>query len=62
MSKITNNAKEILEMHEWEAVVNLMDSELREELNTGWTGGDLEFLEAYIELHAEKFGEEFTVN
>lgn len=47
----------------WDAAVNLMDDDLREELN-----GELapctrqEFFTAYEKAHAEKFGEEWELS
>ena len=47
----------------WDAAVNLMDDDLREELN-----GELapcteqEFFNAYEKAHAEKFGEEWELS
>lgn len=49
---------------EFEAVVNLMDDEIREELNSKMAPCDeQDFVDAYIAAHASKFdGEEFRVN
>lgn len=47
----------------WDSAVNLMDDDLREELN-----GELapcteqEFFSAYEKAHAEKFGEEWELS
>ncbi|SDK41378.1 hypothetical protein SAMN05216189_103750 [Pseudomonas delhiensis] len=59
MSKVTLNGQQI----DFDAAVNLMDAELREELHSAqeWTN-DQEFLDAYVQAHAAKFdGEEFQV-
>ena len=46
----------------FEAVVSLMDDELREELNRELAPcTEQEFFEAYEKAHAEKFGEEFQI-
>lgn len=49
---------------DFDAAVNLMDDEIREELHSTITPcADQEFVDAYIAAHAAKFdGEEFTVN
>ena len=45
-----------------EAAVNLMDDDLREQLNTELAPcSDQEFVDAYAEAHEEKFNEVFTV-
>ena len=55
-------AKEIIESGLYEAAVELMDDEIREELNTEMAPcTELEFLEAYMERHEAKYGEEFEV-
>lgn len=55
-------AKWIIENGYYEAAVNLMDDEIREELHNEMAPcTDLEFLEAYMERHEEKYGEEFEI-
>ena len=55
-------AKWIVENGYYEAAVNLMDDEIREELHNEMAPcTDLEFLEAYMERHEEKYGEEFEI-
>lgn len=54
--------KEIIENGLYNAAVNLMDDDLREELHSTMAPcTDEEFLEAYMEAHEAKYGEEFTV-
>lgn len=60
MSKqVTLNGKTI----DFDAAVNLMDDEIREELHSKLAPcTDQEFMDAYVEAHAAKFeGEEFQV-
>lgn len=55
-------AKDIIENGYYDAAVNLMDDELREELHNELAPcSDLEFMEAYMKAHKEKFGEEFKI-
>lgn len=55
-------AKWIIENGYYEAAVNLMDDEIREELHNEMAPcTDLEFLEAYMKRHEEKYGEEFEI-
>lgn len=55
-------AKWIIENGYYEAAVNLMDDEIREELHNEMAPcTDLEFLEAYMKRHEEKYGEEFVI-
>lgn len=55
-------AKWIIENGYYEAAVNLMDDEIREELHNEMAPcTDLEFLEAYMERHKEKYGTEFEI-
>ena len=55
-------AKWIIENGYYEAAVNLMDDEIREELHNEMAPcTDLEFLEAYMERHEKKYGEEFEI-
>lgn len=45
----------------WEAIANLMDDEIREDLHISLAPcSEDEFLEEYKKRHLEKFGEEFT--
>lgn len=54
--KVMLNGSEI----DFEAAVNLMDDEIREELHAELSPcGNQEFLDAYVERHAQKYGEDF---
>ena len=56
--KVMLNSSEI----DFEAAVNLMDDEIREELHAELAPcGNQEFLDAYVERHAQKYGEDFQV-
>lgn len=56
--KVMLNGSEI----DFAAAVNLMDDEIREELHAELAPcDDQEFLDAYVERHAEKYGEDFQV-
>lgn len=57
--KVMLNGSEVY----FDACVNLMDDEIREELSQEMAPcTEQEFLDAYIERHAEKFGgEEFAI-
>lgn len=48
---------------DFDACVNLMDDDIREDLHMEMAGecNEQEFLDAYCERHLEKFGEEFEV-
>ena len=47
---------------EWNAAVNLMDDDLREELNADLAPcTEQEFFEAYAKAHENKFGEEWEL-
>lgn len=47
---------------EWNTAVNLMDDDLREELNADLAPcTEQEFFEAYEKAHAEKYGEEWEL-
>lgn len=47
---------------DFDAAVELMDEEIREQLHAEMAPcGEQEFLDAYIEAHAKKYNEEFTV-
>jgi hypothetical protein len=50
-------------MVDFDAVVNLMDDEIREEIHREFAPCTAqEFVDEYIKRHRQKFGEEFTVN
>lgn len=56
--KVMLNGSEI----DFEAAVNMMDDEIREELHAELAPcGNQEFLDAYVERHAHKYGEDFQV-
>lgn len=56
--KVMLNGSEI----DFEAAVNLMDDEIREELHAELAPcGNQEFLDACVERHAQKYGEDFQV-
>lgn len=56
--KVMLNGSEI----DFDAAVNLMDDEIREELHAELAPcGNQEFLDAYVERHAQKYGEDFQV-
>lgn len=56
--KVMLNGSEI----DFAAAVNLMDDEIREELHAELAPcGNQEFLDAYVERHAQKYGEDFQV-
>lgn len=62
-SRITHNGHE----YDFNAAVNLMDDELREELHSSrdWSAqpeADQAFFDAYAAAHQRKFGEEFRVD
>jgi len=55
-------AREIIENGLYNAAVNMMDDGIREELHRELAPcSDLEFMEAYMRAHEEKFGEEFQI-
>ena len=55
-------ANEIISNGLFDAAVALMDDEIREELHNKLAPcTEEEFLEAYIEAHFQKYGEEFTI-
>ena len=59
-NKVTLNGQ----VHDADAVIALMDGEIREELHfaaTDWAS-EQEFLDTYCALHAAKYGEDFVVN
>tara|TARA_Y100001960_G_C14092884_1_gene549177 strand:- start:9 stop:254 length:246 start_codon:yes stop_codon:yes gene_type:complete len=47
-----------------DAIINLMDDEIRERLHSTFAGKvtEQEFYDRYCEAHKEKFNEEFIVN
>lgn len=56
------NANEIIINGLYEAAVNLMDDEIREELHRELAPcSDLEFLEEYMKRHKEKYNEDFEI-
>lgn len=56
------NANEIIINGFYEAAVNLMDDEIREELHRELAPcSDLEFLEEYMKRHKEKYNEDFEI-
>lgn len=58
MTKITYNAQH----HDIAIVANLMDDEIRELLAArDWTS-EQAFFDAYVEAHAQKYGEDFIIN
>jgi phosphotransferase system HPr-like phosphotransfer protein len=60
MTTVTLNGKTF----DFDAIINLMDDEIREDLNIRISGcTEQEFINAYVKAHAEKFdGEEFEIN
>lgn len=55
-------AKEIIKMGAYDAAVELMDDDIREQIHMEKAPcTELEFLEAYMEAHEEKYGEGFTI-
>lgn len=59
-AKIQHNGNE----YDFDAAVNLMDDDIREELHDQrfLPHQHQEFFDAYVSRHREKFGEEFVVN
>ena len=48
---------------DFEAAVNLMDDEIREQLHDEMAPcEDQEFIDAYVKAHEKKFNEDFVVN
>lgn len=57
-SKVLLNGYEV----DFDAVVNMMDDEIREELHNKLAPcTDQEFVDAYIEAHKAKYGEQFEI-
>ena len=49
-------------MVDFDACVNLMDDEIREELAAEGIGSEQEFIDRYVEKHADKYdGEQFQI-
>lgn len=49
-------------MVDFDACVNMMDDEIREELAAAGIEDEQEFIDSYVELHADKYdGEQFTI-
>jgi len=46
----------------WDAIVNLMDDDIREEIHNDLAPcGNMIFLTAYCEAHRTKYGEDFEI-
>ena len=60
MSKFISVKNEKGQEIDFQAVVNIMDDEIREELAMMGFGSEQEFFEAYSAAHKEKFGEDFA--
>jgi hypothetical protein len=58
MTQVTINGHEI----DFDAAVNLMDDDIREELHAQGIETEQAFLDAYTAAHRAKFGEDFVVN
>lgn len=58
MTKITHNGTEF----DFDAAVNLMDDDIREDIHDIGTGDEQSFFDAYCAAHLAKFGSEFVVN
>lgn len=57
-SKVLLNGYEV----DFDAIVNMMDDEIREELHNELAPcTDQEFVDAYIEAHKAKYGEQFEI-
>jgi len=59
MVKVTLNGMQF----DWDVVGHHMDDEIREDLHSrrDWES-EQQFLDAYCEAHAKKFGEKFAIN
>lgn len=56
------NAKEIIDAGLYDVALYLMDDEIREDLHAEMAPCmELDFLEAYMQRHFEKYGIEFTI-
>lgn len=61
-SRFYDEAKEIIDNGNYDAAVNLMDDDIREELHRELAPcTDIEFLVAYFEAHYERFGDVFEI-
>lgn len=61
-SLLSSPAQDIIDAGLYNAAVNLMDDDIREELHSEIAPcTDIEFLEAYMKRHEEKYGVPFTV-
>ena len=59
MTKVTVNGQSV----DFDAAVNLMDNDLREEIHTAFVDGtEQDFINMYAAGHKARFGEVFTVN
>lgn len=66
MKKYIDAANEIIISGNYDVAVNLMDDVIREEIHLeylyrGEPMNDIEFLADYMDRHAKKYGEEFTI-
>lgn len=58
ITKVIMDGREV----DYDVCVNFMDDEIREELHAEIAPcTEQEFLDAYVERHAEKYGEEFEI-
>lgn len=58
ISKVLVNGYEV----DFDVVVNMMDDEIREELHNELAPcTDQEFVDAYVEAHEAKYGEQFEI-
>lgn len=58
ITKVILDGREV----DYDVCVNFMDDEIREELHAEIAPcTEQEFLDAYVERHAEKYGEEFEI-
>lgn len=57
------NAAQMLNFFDWDAIVNAMDEDIRELVHMELAPTtDIEFLERYMELHKERYGQDFEIN
>lgn len=62
-SIITNSNGCTFSTNQWDAIVNMMDDELREDLHMELAPcAEQEFFDAYAKAHAERFGEEWELD
>jgi hypothetical protein len=53
----------MLNTYNWQTIVNYMDDDIREQVHRELAPcTNEEFLSRYMELHREKFSEEFVIN